>query len=287
MTLRIAPDIAVPVLPTVLHRGRSGPERLAPCATVPDPPPAVEVGPVAGERGPGSIQRLDAHLIVVPLAGASSHLVDFEPYRIGPGRLLHVRPGQVHRREAPGDGEDLELRVPAELGPSGLFPPGCYDPVPGPEVTAVVETVVADLEAQWIDRADPRLLAAGGSYVLLRLAQAMRPPPGAGSGQGDLVAALLAAIESSFSDTRAVADYARELGASARTLSRATGALLGCSPKELIDRRVGLEARRLLAVTTLPVAEVADRLGFTEATNFTKFFVRHTEEGPLEFRVAC
>jgi AraC-like DNA-binding protein len=47
-----------------------------------------------------------------------------------------------------------------------------------------------------------------------------------------------------------------------------------------------LEAKRLLAHTDRTVLSIATRLGFTEASNFGKFFTRHTGVTPLEFRKA-
>jgi AraC-like DNA-binding protein len=56
--------------------------------------------------------------------------------------------------------------------------------------------------------------------------------------------------------------------------------------KEFIDRRVMLEAKRLLIHDELSAAQIATYLGFTSATNFTKFFRRHTGSSPGAFREA-
>jgi AraC-like DNA-binding protein len=58
----------------------------------------------------------------------------------------------------------------------------------------------------------------------------------------------------------------------------------GRSAKQYVDARVTLEAKRLLAHTTLPVAVVGRRLGFAEATNFGKFFRREAGVTPGSFR---
>lgn len=239
--------------------------------------------------GPATVERLAHHLVVVPLAGTTTHEVDFETHQLRPGRILHVRPGQAHRRLASRSERIRELRITDHLCPDRLFVPGWFDPALSSgcaTVVAAVEAISADLEALCSTGADgPDLMAASADYLLRRLAPLTRALPGAGTVQGELVEALLGEIELSFTRTRAVGDYARSLGASARTLSRATAALLDRTPKELVDQRVVLEARRLLAATALPVAEVAETLGFSEATNFTKFFVRHAGVGPLDFRV--
>jgi len=54
----------------------------------------------------------------------------------------------------------------------------------------------------------------------------------------------------------------------------------------VVDDRVALEARRLLACTPLSVAEVGRRLGFPEPTNFGRFFHREVGQSPGGFRAA-
>jgi AraC-like DNA-binding protein len=69
-----------------------------------------------------------------------------------------------------------------------------------------------------------------------------------------------------------------------RTLTRASLAVTGRTAKQVVDDRVALEARRLLACTTLSVAEVGRRLGFPEPTNFGRFFHRELGLSPGAFR---
>jgi AraC-like DNA-binding protein len=81
-----------------------------------------------------------------------------------------------------------------------------------------------------------------------------------------------------------VQHYAQALGLSERTLNRASTAGSGASAKELIARRLCLEAKRLLAHTANPVQTIAFDLGFDEATNFVKFFKRMEGMTPTDFR---
>lgn len=83
-----------------------------------------------------------------------------------------------------------------------------------------------------------------------------------------------------------MADYARRLGYAPRTLTRATLDSAGMSPKALIDARVLLEAKRLLVHTAFRIGRIAVHLGFSEPTNFTKFFRRGAGMGPEGFRRA-
>ncbi|WP_408996973.1 helix-turn-helix domain-containing protein [Streptomyces ipomoeae] len=91
-------------------------------------------------------------------------------------------------------------------------------------------------------------------------------------------------LDRPYATTRNAADYASCIGCSPRTLNRACQAVTGHTAKALIDAHVALEAKRLLAHTDLPVATISRRLGFSEPTNFGKFFTRETGSTPGTFR---
>lgn len=92
------------------------------------------------------------------------------------------------------------------------------------------------------------------------------------------------AVENEYAKARDVGHYARSLGYSPRTLTRATVAAAGVGAKEFIDRRVVLEARRLLAHGDHPVVSIASRLGFADASNFVKYYTKRTGATPTAFR---
>ena len=93
-----------------------------------------------------------------------------------------------------------------------------------------------------------------------------------------------AAVERDYVREHGVAGYAQRLGCSERSLTRATLESAGVSAKAYLVNRIVLEAKRLLAHTAAPVSNVADDLGFAEATNFVKFFRREAGCSPGEFR---
>lgn len=78
--------------------------------------------------------------------------------------------------------------------------------------------------------------------------------------------------------------YAGALGLTRRTLSRLTAAHLGCSPLDLIHRRLALEAQRLLRYTNATATQVAGELGFDDPSYFSRFYLRMTGRRPGEER---
>lgn len=118
-------------------------------------------------------------------------------------------------------------------------------------------------------------------------ALADRPGPSpdqAGPAMASTYRRLRHEVEFSYAGTRRVEDYADRIGCSVRTLTRACLATAGRSAKQVVDDRVTLQAKRLLAATDEPIADVGRRLGFPEPTNFGRFFQREVGRTPGAFR---
>ncbi len=238
---------------------------------------------VMGRASNGAAERSMGHLLIVPMGGSGEHCVDFETVTVGVESVVHVQPGQVHRFP-PGQTYEADvIVVDRSACPDGLFQP--WRPLPsvpvGP-IAALVRSVTADLVAEQgrTDHDDDIMVAAAGLLLrhLARIAAAARPP------RSELLDAFLADLERRFWQSRNVADYADDLDTSTKTLARQAASALDLTPKDVIDRRVVLEAKRCLAVDDASIAEIGRSLGFSEATNFTKFFARMTGITPHEFR---
>lgn len=81
-----------------------------------------------------------------------------------------------------------------------------------------------------------------------------------------------------------VSFYADALCITPYYLSKITGRTIKVSPKELIDRQIILEMKRLLTTTDIPVKELAVRFHFDTVSYMARFFRRHTGVTPSEFR---
>lgn len=87
-------------------------------------------------------------------------------------------------------------------------------------------------------------------------------------------------VEAHFREHHDAGYYARALGCSPRTLSRAVQRATGRTAKEYIVDRVVLEAERLLAHERLTAAGCAGTLGFPDTSNFSVFFRNATGMPP-------
>jgi AraC family transcriptional regulator, transcriptional activator of pobA len=91
-------------------------------------------------------------------------------------------------------------------------------------------------------------------------------------------------LDREFASSHRAEPFARALGVSVPSLDATCRAVTGRSTKQLIMERVLLEARRELVYSRLPVAEIAARVGFSDALYFSRVFTRRTGLPPTEFR---
>jgi AraC-like DNA-binding protein len=223
--------------------------------------------------------------------------VDFVEHELPPGSWLWIRPGQVQRfgpdiRDA--DGAIVVFQSgflpPATVAAAHMDPPFQQRPLlPTDEDAEALRHALEHLAFEFGAMASLPLashvevLRHLVSVLVLRLARVLGGQPHEGTA-GEVFRRLYEAVERDHAVTRRVEDYAGSLGYSSRTLTRATRAATGMSAKQYIDERVLLEAKRLLQHSRLPAKTVADRLGFADPSDFTKFFRLRTRTTPGAFR---
>ncbi|ODU79134.1 helix-turn-helix domain-containing protein [Novosphingobium sp. SCN 63-17] len=135
-------------------------------------------------------------------------------------------------------------------------------------------------------RATPALIAQLG-LVLATLGETLAAslPQDAGKDRrAVLVARYRGMIEAQYRDHWPVDRYARALGVTSSTLTRACRAVVDKSPGDLLHDRLALEAMRFLAFTGMGMAQIADRLGFEDPAYFARFFKNRTGQTASAFR---
>lgn len=245
------------------------------------------------------VHRIDFHVVMLFGEGPVHHMIDFAEYEANAGDLLWIRPGQVHRFSS-GAGEyrgTFLTMQPGFLPRATVEATGLYrydlPPLLRPDEGQLtgLRSALAQLQREYEDTTTLPLslhtavLRHSLTAFLLRLAHLAASSAEAARRQGDTTFTLFRdAVERGFATNHSVSGYADQLGYSRRTLVRAVRAATGETPKGFIDKRVILEAKRLLAHTDMPIGRVGAAVGFPDAANFSKFFHQHTEVTPAAFR---
>ncbi|MFJ6196940.1 helix-turn-helix transcriptional regulator [Micromonospora sp. NPDC092111] len=256
----------------------------------------LELADLAAEVGRHRPVLLDADLLVLVTGGHGTAELDFRALSCRPGTLLRATPGQVLRCPARLDATVIRWTAEAlhglDVDPDAV---PTHHQLAGEDEDAVINEVsqlVVDHRRHRHDPAARPLLRHQLAVLLIRLAllpggsDPSRSPAGTGPHRAELVTfhRFCREVERAYQHTRRVEDYAARLGCSVRTLTRACLAVTRRSAKQVLDERVALQARRLLAATDEPVARIGRRLGFPEPTNFGRFFTREVGVSPGAFR---
>lgn len=117
-----------------------------------------------------------------------------------------------------------------------------------------------------------------GIYERAHATQAPRAP------SANLATRFQQLLEQHYLTHQRVQAYATLLHVTPNHLSQAVAVTVGRTASDLIAERILLEAKKMLHYTSLPIAEIADYLGFAESTHFGRFFKRHTTLTPLAYR---
>lgn len=245
-----------------------------------------------GELNDGGTQRADFHVLALVGAGPGSVTVDFLRHPLEDGFAVWIPPGAVHRWDD----------IAGVTGHLVLF-------VPGAPVTRATRELAAspDLAAHWpIPEADRPFVDAARDHLFLEtnappgdfdpelpqvllsaLVARLRPPHAAVRSTHPVFQLFRTSVEAHFRDHHDAGYYARALGYSPRTLSRAVQRATGRTAKAYVVDRIVLEAKRLLAHDRLTAARCADFLGFPDASNFSVFFRNATGMRPGAWQAAA
>ncbi len=245
-------------------------------------------------------QRLGFHLLLMVDTGQSAHFVDFVELALNSGSVVFVRSGQVQQwlLDESLQGH-LVLITEEALNPASsslgsdmaLIKLDEWPTHSKPEISSfgAIKAELMHLK-QDVDGFDSTEIQAALIkhrllVLLLRLAQSINPVAAQlNRHEANIYRLFAKELEQHFSKRLTVLDYAKRLGYSQSTLSRASVAVVGYTAKEAIDRRIALEAKRLLVHSDTTVTFITHELGFGESTNFIKFFKRREGITPLEYR---
>lgn len=234
--------------------------------------------------------------------GNANHFIDFKPVRIEDNTLLFMPQNCVNKFDENGtykgkaiiftdsffckNNHDIQF-----LRSSMLFS-DLYDIAKvkvGPQLSDL-KVIFNSMETEYIKEPDSAQYYILHNLLHIFLLQAEREMKKQGfeelkpSANLDYLMLFKDLLEENFKTEKSVNKYASELSISEKQLHKSTTTLLDKTPKQIIDERVLLEAKRLLSHTNESIKEIAYELGYDEPTNFIKYFRKHTNTTPSEFR---
>lgn len=249
-------------------------------------------------------ERVEFFMLLLVTAGTGLHRVDFVDYPLAAGSLLFVRPGQVQEW---CDFREIQAEVilidPTSLPHDEILRSKYLDSLSiteWPNCSSLPRSVTQDLLHSLVrlrqdfsdfdgSEIDIALIRHELLGLLLRLARWLLNSLDKGQPARRSIKTyrlFQTLLEQQYKNQHQLKFYAQRLGYAESTISRACIRAQGDSAKVVIDKRIVLEAKRMLVHSQATVAEVGFYLGFSEATNFIKFFKRMELTTPQYFREA-
>jgi AraC-like DNA-binding protein len=246
--------------------------------------------------------RHDYYTLLLVKKARGKHMVDFQAYPLSANQVYFISPGQVHQvmEDEKSYGYVVlfstqflvENHIPAQfIEDLRLFqdysvsPPLELNKDEFAILSAYCEAMITLTEADIKFRNQ-----ALSSYLKLFLIQSNNlcslssGPPSYQETGHVLLRSFRELVEKNHTRWHQASEYARELHVSPDHLNRVIKTTVGKTAKEFIQSCLVLEAKRMIYFSGLSAKEIGYALGFSEPSNFSAFFKKHTGMSPSHFR---
>lgn len=231
--------------------------------------------------------------------GSGRHMIDFRDHPVRDNSIFIVVPGQIHFWAVNPETEGFVFNFSGDLFPQDSGgEPGADERLrervyanpsfhPVGDVARTIAVITGQIEQEFTHPAPWSAQVIGSLFKVLliqvlRIEQPMLSSPP--SSFIRLAHRFRTQVEERFLDTSAIGAYAKGLGISERQLAEATKRAFGQTPKDILQDRILLEAKRLLLHSEIGVADIAFHLNFQDPAYFGRFFRRRVRMTPGEFK---
>jgi len=245
--------------------------------------------------------RHDFYLLVFFTAGSGSHEVDFDKFKVQPGSVFVLQPGQMHHWNLSEDVDGFVVFYSKEMY-SLYFGQKDVDSFPfyfsvntkseilltGQESIALqplFKMMLAESLENKIFKQDKILNLLDCIHIELarKYNETVVPEVHAYNSKIKQFGQLL---EKKFIDEKAASFYADALNISLKHLNRICNEILKKTTTQVITDRVILEAKRMLMNKNLTVNEIATKLSYDDYSYFVRLFKKNTSMTPKGFRLS-
>ena len=149
----------------------------------------------------------------------------------------------------------------------------------------LIDTVLDEFQTQDTIQGDMlQMLLKRFIIMCTRLAKEQRIVHNLDDGQIDTIRQFNVLVDMHFREKQSVREYAELLYKSPKTLSNLFATYNQKTPKQIIQERIALEAKRLLHFTDKQTQEIAYELGFDDPGYFSRFFKKIVGESPSAYK---
>ncbi|MDO8999717.1 MAG: helix-turn-helix transcriptional regulator [Bacteroidota bacterium] len=240
----------------------------------------------------------DFFLTVMFTKGYGTHDIDFTSYKIAPGSVFLLTPGQTHNWKLSNDIDGYiffhtknfydESSVTSILN----FP--FFNSIHSPPIVLLssknkekIKNLFIDINTEYLEN---NLLKNQKLHALVTLAyielSRLYKEKEISSNQTyrSKLRQLENLIDLNFKTIKYATDYANLMAISEKHLNRISKTCLNKTTTDIITDRIILEAKRILTHTSASISEISEDLGYLDHSYFARLFKKKTGKTPLEFR---
>lgn len=241
------------------------------------------------------------YLILWIKKGQGTHSINFQDFPISDNQILLFSPGDLHKVVCTNE-EDIAIAFSEDL--LNLLPLKIADWIRyhvfcnlGTPPVATIDDNIAEILTKWIEvlksllenqKDDINYCTAATISVILKVLKEHA------SWENDsmdfelpklkIIYDFKKSIEFNLKKSHSPAFYSIDIGVSESKLLAITKEILGLSPKKIINEKIILKAKKLLAENEIIIKEISEELGFADAPHFVKFFKKETGMTPSLFK---
>lgn len=241
--------------------------------------------------------RHNFYMICLVVSGTGSHLIDFERIDIIPNRLFFLKPEQVHFWQLD---TGVKLAV-VQYSPdflTELFNPNSLAGINNPSrsyfdlteedassIFRNIEKIHSEYNA---GKTNSLHIVQATLFILLTELMRMvesgetKKMPGK---KTEIAGNFKKLVDHKFKEVSSVADYARLMNITPNYLNMVVKEVTGLTANEIINKRLLLEAKRMIIDRNKDITQIAFELGFNDPSYFARFFKREEGISPTQFRL--
>lgn len=249
---------------------------------------------------PDQPHRIGFYNLLLIEKGQGEHLIDFNRHPFQAGDLIFVQKHQIHAFDfhAPLKGKMLlftqnfvdqaltNMRL-SEFTPTSLDNRLAPVFTPDASLQESCRSLLSEIDKELAHSDSNPLIAMhlfSSLFLMLRRARPLQSDGRLNKEQQQRMVRFATLLEQQFQHTRDAACYAEQLYCTYKTLNQLCKQATGKTAKQIIDAFIVLEAKRRLSIESLSTQQLAYDLGFEDASNFVKYFKKHTGQTPARFK---
>lgn len=248
-----------------------------------------------------SQQDFSAFIKIVFVKAGGQAVIDFKTYELEQDALFFVNAGQYHRFDENCTGTLLYYNRDfycveihdKEVACDGILFHNVYEipvilmpPDISFEMQALIGNIKAELEGE--ESSMEEMLRIFLKQIIIKATRLWKKEHQAATEDArqeiEFSRHFSQLVEWHYTRYHTVADYADLLSITPKALNKRLTRHTDTAPNDIIKNRIVLEAKRLLAHTTLSVKEIGYKLGYDDTSYFIRLFSKQAETTPQAFR---